>query len=225
MNELSGVNPWVWAGIALVLGVGSGLWVLRRLAAGNYRYPDEREFPVPWRGWIAPVAGLIWAGLAFVLHDRPATLLVLLALSIPLLVLAGIDQDVHRLPDRIQKPLMVVLPVALLLPAFVEGDWTGYLRALVGSAIGFGAYFLLAFFGRGSFGWGDVKLAVILGMACAWISWHALLYGLMAGFFLGALWGVWLIVARGASRKDFIPMGPFLIVGAMGTIIALAPLA
>lgn len=30
------------------------------------------------------------------------------------------------------------------------------------------------------------------------------------------------MVARGASRKDYIPLGPFLIVGALGTVAALA---
>lgn len=212
----------VLAGVLLVLGALVGEVVRRRLQARGYRYPDERDYPQPRQWWLAPVGALLWAGLGLSLAGRWVELAFYLGLSVPLLVLAGIDHDVHRLPDRIQKPLMLLTPVFLLGPALATGDWWSFGRALIGALLGYALYFVLAWFGQGGLGWGDVKLALILGAACGWLSWTALWVGLVAGFFIAALWGMFLILTRRATRKDYIPLGPFLIVGALGTIAALA---
>lgn len=219
---MSELIPWVVPALLTLAGAVVGEVVRRRLALRGYRYPDERSFVEPAQWWLVPLAALVWAGLALGLLHRPATLAVFLVLTVPLLALAGIDQDVHRLPDRIQKPLALVVPVLLLLPAAVEGEWGAWVRAVVGGLIALVVYFILAVVGRGGLGLGDVKLALILGMLCGWFSWTTLAIGLVAGFFIAAVWGIWLMVARGASRKDYIPLGPFLIVGALGTVAALA---
>lgn len=219
---MQATSPWLLALVAALVGAGVGELVRRRLTRRDYRYPDEAGFREPVQWWLPPVGAVSWAGLTLGLQARPVTLLVLLALTLPLLVLAGVDQDVHRLPDRIQKPLAVALPVLLLLPAAAEGDWSAWVRAVLGGALAFVVYLLLAVVGRGGLGLGDVKLAFILGVACGWFSWTTLGIGLVAGFFLASFWGVWLMIARGASRKTFIPLGPFLIVGALGTMAVLA---
>ncbi|MFX0537469.1 prepilin peptidase [Ornithinimicrobium sp. Y1847] len=216
------VLTWGVPAALALLGAVVGELVRRRLSTRSYRYPDERTFAEPRQWWLIPLAALVWGGLAWGLLHRPATLVVFLLLTVPLLALAGIDQDVHRLPDRIQKPLMLLVPLLLLVPAAIEGEWGAWVRALVGGLIALVVYYLLAVVGQGGLGLGDVKLAPILGMACAWFSWIVLGIGLVAGFFLGAIWGIWLMIARGASRKDYIPLGPFLIVGALGTVAVLA---
>jgi leader peptidase (prepilin peptidase) / N-methyltransferase len=213
--------PWLLPLVAALAGAALGELVRRRLTRRDYRYADEVDVREPRQWWLPPVGAAAWAGLVLGLQARPATLLVMLALTLPLLVLAGVDHDVHRLPDRIQKPLAVVLPLVLLLPAAVEGDWGAWVRALAGGAVAFVVYLVLAIVGRGALGLGDVKLAFILGVACAWFSWTTLASGLVAGFFLASFWGAWLMLARGASRKTYIPLGPFLIVGALGTMAVL----
>lgn len=218
---LSAAELGVAAGL-LLLGGCVGEVVRRRLRRRAYRYPDERSYHQPRQAWLPLVAAVLWAGLGLGWYGRWVELAFYLVLSVPLLVLAGIDQDVHRLPDRIQKPLMLITPVLLLGPALATGDWWSFARALTGAALGYAVYFVLAWLGQGGLGWGDVKLAVILGTACGWISWTALWVGLVMGFFIAALWGIVLIVTRRATRKDYIPLGPFLIVGALGTIAALA---
>lgn len=201
--------------VALVLGEA----LRRRLAARRYRYPHERELPEPRHGWMAFALALCWAGLVWAHLSRPVLLVVLLAATVPLLVLAAIDQDVHRLPDRLQKPFYPLLALGLLVPAFVEQDWSAYGRAVIGAVVGLVVYFLLALAGQGGLGLGDVKLAGILGMLCAWFGWRELAFGLVAGFFVGALWGLQLVLRGKATRKDFIPLGPSLIVGALGVLV------
>lgn len=209
--------------LGLTTGAAAGLvmavLVLRRTRSLAYRYADEREFVTPPRWWVVPVSVVLVAGLGWRFADRPVTLVVLGLLWAPLLLLAVIDQDVHRLPDRITKPLYPILAIALAVPALVEWDGGAYLRALTGAAVGFGVYFLLAIIGQGSLGWGDVKLAGVLGMALGWVSWVALVIGLLAGLFLGAAFGLVMVVLRRLTRKDFIPLGPFLIVGAVATLV------
>lgn len=213
----------VGTAVTLVAGGLAGLLIAvlvrRRAGTRSYRYPEERSYPVPPQWWVYPVSVLLGAGLAWRHADRPATLAVLLVLWAPLLLLAVIDQDTHRLPDRLTKPLYPLLALALLVTAAVEGDWPGYVRALVGGLLAFLLYLLLAVVGRGALGWGDVKLAGILGMALGWVSWTAVLYGALAGLFLATGFALVLVLARRLTRKDFIPLGPFLIIGAVGTLV------
>ncbi|OKJ43977.1 peptidase, partial [Streptomyces sp. CB01580] len=64
-------------------------------------------------------------------------------------------------------------------------------------------------------GFGDVKLALSLGVALGWYGWTVLFVGGFAGFLLGALYGFGLMVLKRAGRKTGIPFGPFMITGAL----------
>jgi leader peptidase (prepilin peptidase)/N-methyltransferase len=74
-------------------------------------------------------------------------------------------------------------------------------------------------------GWGDVKLAGVLGMVLAWLSWAALLVGAFAGFLFGAIVGVAVIALGRGGRKTALPFGPFMILGALFAIFAAATIA
>ena len=67
-------------------------------------------------------------------------------------------------------------------------------------------------------GFGDVKLAFLLGLALGWLSVAEAVLGFMLGFALGAVIGVVLIAAGVRTRKEPVPFGPFL---AAGTLIAM----
>jgi len=69
-----------------------------------------------------------------------------------------------------------------------------------------------------SMGFGDVKLAFVLGLVLGWLGWSELVLGLFCGFLAGAVVGLALIVLRHRGRKDHLPFGPFL---AFGTLIVL----
>ena len=64
-------------------------------------------------------------------------------------------------------------------------------------------------------GFGDVKLALPLGVALGWYGWAVLCAGGFAGFLFGALYGLGLMILRRAGRKTGIPFGPFMIAGAL----------
>jgi leader peptidase (prepilin peptidase)/N-methyltransferase len=69
-------------------------------------------------------------------------------------------------------------------------------------------------------GFGDVKLAGVLGAYLGWLGWSQLAVGAFMGFLLGGLGGIVLMLAGRAGRKSMIPYGPYMIVGAWGAILA-----
>ena len=133
--------------------------------------------------------------------------------------LAMIDIDVHRLPNAIVLPSYGVAGVLLLVPAVVTGAWDDYLRAALGGLVLFGFYFLLAFVYPAGMGFGDVKLAGVLGAYLGWLGWGVLLIGGFLGFLLGGVVGGGLMLVRRAGRKSKIPFGPFMLTGAFIAIL------
>jgi len=71
---------------------------------------------------------------------------------------------------------------------------------------------------------GDVKLAFLLGVFAAYRSWGSLVVAVFGGFVLGGLAAIVLLVARRAGRRDLIPFGPALVVGAWVAIAAGEPI-
>lgn len=146
--------------------------------------------------------GITWEGAAFAY---------LAALCIALTL---IDLAVHRLPDVLVLPAYPVLLVLLAASSTQADDWWPLLRAAIGGAALFAFYFITAVVYPGGMGFGDVKLAGVLGMALAWIGWGALVVGAFAAFLLGGLAGIVLLAARRAGRRSAIPFGPWMVGGA-----------
>ena len=82
------------------------------------------------------------------------------------------------------------------------------------------AYGVPAFvLGGAGIGMGDAKLAPSLGLALGWLSWGHVLRGTLYAFLLGGLVAIVLVATRRVGRKDPIPFGPFLLVGAWSAIL------
>lgn len=133
--------------------------------------------------------------------------------------LALIDLDVKRLPNVIVLPSYVVALVLLCVAALVGDGFGDLLRAGLGMAALFGFYFLLAFIYPAGMGFGDVKLAGVLGLYLGWLGWAEVISGGFLGFLLGGVVGGGLMVARRAGRKSQIPFGPFMLAGALVAIL------
>jgi len=135
------------------------------------------------------------------------------------LALAAIDLDTKRLPNALTLPSYVALGLLLLLPAVAEPDWGAYLTAWLGALALFAFYFLLAVVYPSGMGFGDVKLAGVLGLVLGWLGWSVVLVGGFLGFLLGAVVGGALMLVRKAGRKSKIPFGPFMLAGALLAIL------
>lgn len=87
----------------------------------------------------------------------------------------------------------------------VIGHFLPYLLAGLGAAAFFVA--IVAITRGNGMGWGDVKLAFLLGL---FLGWPLILWSMFLAFFAGASVGVFLIVLGRKTMKSQIPFGPFL---------------
>lgn len=170
-----------------------------------------------------PLVELLTAGvfgaLAWALSGQPWAVPAYLWVGGVGVALAAIDIETHRLPDVLTLPSYAVVAALLVLPAIAYDAWPSYLRALLGAVALFAFYFLLAFIKPGAMGFGDVKLAGVLGLVLGWLGWGVLAVGAFAGFLLGGVLGLALMVLGRAGRKSKIPFGPFMLAGAFVAVI------
>src|ERR1700754_2278331 len=140
------------------------------------------------------------------------------------IALAAIDLDVLRLPDRIVLPSYLVALVLLTPAVIAEHSWAAATRGAIGAVLLFAFFFVLAVLPRGM-GLGDVKLAGLLGLYLGWLGWSSMVIGAFAGFLIGGVIGVLLLVMRRAGRKSRIPFGPAMLAGAFLAVFAAPAIA
>ncbi len=148
------------------------------------------------------VMGLSWVLPAYLLFGATTMVLVLT------------DLDHKRIPNRILYPATATAVVLLTAGAAADGTLPDVPRALAGGGIYFGLLLLVALLARGGFGMGDVKLAFLLGTFLAFRSWETLWAGVFLAFLIGGGVSLLLLITRRKGRKDAIPFGPPLILGA-----------
>lgn len=185
-------------------------WLVLRGRCFDCRAPISVRYPLVEAGTAA-----LFVCVALKFSDEPRLWPAYLYVAAIGVALALIDLDVHRLPDAIVVPSYGVLAALLL----IGWDPHALLRALGGAAALFAFYYLIAVIAKGAMGFGDVKLAGVLGGAMAYISWGTLLTGAFLAFIAGSLVGVILMAIGKAGRKTAIPFGPFMIIGALAAIL------
>ncbi|WP_394249825.1 prepilin peptidase [Arthrobacter pityocampae] len=158
------------------------------------------------------------AALADYLGREPAAF-VLLAAALAGFAVVGvrlsvIDWRTHRLPDRIVLPSY---PAAILLlgaAAGIAGDWHRIAGMLGGGAVLLLAFAALHLLHPQGLGFGDVKLAGLLGLYLGFAGRAELWWGPFLALVLGGLWSVLLLATRRATLRTSVAFGPFLIAGA-----------
>ena len=143
---------------------------------------------------------------------------IFLALCVLGVVLAVVDVACKRLPHALVWPATWISLAAFTIVAAITSQWSALLRAVLAAAILGGVYLCLFLVARGGFGFGDVKLAVLLGLFLGWLSWGAVLLGGLLPSLLNAPVLVGLLVARRISRRGSLPFGPAMLTGALVAI-------
>jgi leader peptidase (prepilin peptidase)/N-methyltransferase len=196
-----------------------GPWLLRRipepvLDEGETK-PLYAELAGPqaayWCGATAAVSGGL---LGWALGNSPA-LVAWLILAVVGAVLGYIDTRTRYLPSAIIWPSYLVVGLALVVGTAVSGEWGSLRRAAIAGVIGFGAFYVLWYVFPRGVGFGDVRLSGLLSIALGWLGWGELVTGMYGGFFLGAVIGIVLTLAKVFKRKQLFPFGPFMLVGAL----------
>ncbi|MEU5780190.1 prepilin peptidase [Micromonospora lupini] len=180
--------------------------------------PLARRFTTPARvrrgSWLSPpVAAVVFVGLAVARGDDPA-LPVLLAVAAVGLVLAVVDLACLRLPDPLVLVAGLLALAGLSAAVLLAGTPGRLLGALGGAAVAGAAHVLLALLPGSRLGFGDVKLAAVLGLPLGWLGRDALLTGLLLPHLLHGALVLGLLAARKIRRETLLPVGPALLAGA-----------
>lgn len=206
-----------WTSLAwLLVGAAAG-WFLRwgsvRLARLEGLEPGNRR----WQVVGPPLLTALLFGV-FAVHFGPSLTLLLRSLFILVLVQVIFFDFEHRLIlDRVMFPAMAV---ALIASLFKEPWWGG-----IAAGLGAGLLFLgLALAGSAIFkaealGFGDVKLAVFMGLLLGPLpTAQALFYGV----FMAGVVSIGMIVWH-RSPKGTLAYGPYLAAGAIIVLYLLSP--
>lgn len=153
-----------------------------------------------------------------------AALPAFLVLVAALVAITPIDLELRIVPNRIVYPTLFVSAPLLLLAAAIDGDWASAREAAVGGVAAFALFFVLWYVSPRGMGYGDVRLSGVIGMFLGWLGLWEVALGLFLAFLSASVIGVALMAAGRKGRKDAIPFGPFLALGAVLAVLVGDPL-
>lgn len=130
-----------------------------------------------------------------------------------------VDLEKNVILNKVVYPAMVIaviLGVLGIQPELPQWPVEGIANIAMGGGVGFLFFFVVAMASRGGMGWGDVKLAGLIGLATGF---PMVLVAIVLGAVLGGIVGVVLMAVKKKGMKSLIPFGPFLSVATMVTLI------
>ncbi|WP_424216193.1 prepilin peptidase (plasmid) [Streptomyces sp. BI20] len=193
-------------------------WILLDRRCRACRAPIPARYPL-----LEALTGVLFAAEA-VRFGWSETLPAALVFTAGLLALAACDAERFLLPRRLVHPTLALTAACLLVAAATTGQWQR-LGVTAACAVGGFAVFLALHLARPAWlGFGDVRLAALLGTGLGWLGPWYLVLALVAGSALGLLVGIVLIAAGRATRHTRLPFGLFLAAGAIVALLAGAPL-
>jgi leader peptidase (prepilin peptidase) / N-methyltransferase len=140
-------------------------------------------------------------------------------LALTLVIVSLTDLETRRIPAAIVYVSAAIGAPLLILASAGTHDWRRLAEAAIGAAIAFAVYFLIFFAVPKGMGYGDVRLAGLVGGFLGWLGYRVLALGILGGFIIGGLVGLGLVVFAHAGRKTKIPFGPFIAAGTMLAVL------
>lgn len=162
-----------------------------------------------------------WAAVAVRL-GWTVSLVPTLALVTGLVPLALVDRATFTLPRRLVylTGAAVAAGVALAAALSPRGGHRAVM-AVACAAVLLVAFTLLYVLNPAGLGFGDVRLAPVVGLGLGWLGTSAAVVGALLAFVTAAIVGVALLVSGRGTRKTPLPLGVFLAVGAvLGVLVS-----
>jgi leader peptidase (prepilin peptidase) / N-methyltransferase len=167
---------------------------------------------------MAVVSSALLAGFAVRLGADVA-LVAFAVFGLSLVAISFIDLERFLIPNRIVYPTLAIVAPLLVVASAVDDRWGSSWRAAVAGVVSFAAFFVVHIAVPRGMGYGDVRLAGLIGMATGWLGFGHAFVAFLGAFVLGSVLGLAVMVATGGGRKTRIPFGPFLAAGAALSVI------
>jgi len=198
-----------------LIPVFSYLWLRRRC-----RYCQA---PISWRPfWVEVGSGCLFAFIYW--HYGLSLEFAVTAFYGSLFLVIGVIDLEHQLIlNKIVYPAIVValiidvfLPPPGIFDFSLPWPWLGIVNGVIGGAAGFVFLLIPALIYKQGMGWGDVKMAGLIGLVTGS---RLVLVALLMAVILGGLVGVTLLLLKIKKRKEAIPFGPFLSLATIATLL------
>ncbi len=166
---------------------------------------------LPLRWLLLPIGCSAMAAVCYLRFDDAGQAAVGAVFSTLLLTLVFTDIERRLLPDRIVLPAMVMAAgLAWVLPGMSVLDI--FYGGLLGLSIAIALILASLPFGAGAFGMGDAKVIVLLGILLGPLS---VIVAVFVSTLSAGLFAVVLLITRRRRVGDYLPHGPFLVMGAL----------
>lgn len=179
-------------------------------------------WPLPW--WLtgSAVVALLVVG-TFLSYQGSWLVGLLVPFAGVSVVIAAIDIRWRVIPNRLVLPAAVGAIALAFLTGLADADPARALGAVLGSAALFVVYLVPALIVPSAMGFGDVKLALLVGAVLGALGVQAWVAGALAGFVVGAVIGLVGLATRRVTLRSRLPFAPAMLAGAW-LVILLAPL-
>ncbi len=133
-----------------------------------------------------------------------------------MLVVVSVTDLTHRLvPRRLIYWAMALIVPLLVASAATDHVWHSVTGSVIAGAVAFALFFTIWWFIPRGMGFGDVRLAGAIGLTVGYLSLLHAYVSFLAGFVIGMLFGLVMMVVSSAGRKTRIPFAPSLAAGAV----------
>ncbi len=198
-----------------LIPVFSYLWLRRRC-----RYCHA---PIPSRPFWVEVGSAFLFAVTYWHYGLSVDFAVVAFYGCLFIVLGVIDLEHELILNKIVYPAAVVALVISIFrppPGIIDISlpWPllGMVNGVIGGAIGFVFLLIPLLIYPKGMGWGDVKMAGLIGLVTGS---RLVLVALLMGVILGGLVAGILLLLKIRKRKEAIPFGPFLSLATMATLV------
>lgn len=194
----------------------------------------RRRLPCPSCGELRPHSGrpvalavtaaVVLAAFTARLGARP-DLPAYIVLGLALVALSAVDLERMIIPNRVLYPALTGVAALLVVASAADSRWVNLGWAAACGAAAFAAFLAVHVAVPRGMGFGDVRLAGLVGLAAGWLAPGQAFVAFLAAFVLGSVGGLVVMAVSGQGRRTRIPFGPFLAAGAAVAVVVGGPLA
>jgi len=191
---------------------------------GRCRYCHAR---IPLRSLWVEIASAFLVAFSYWHYGLGAAFAVTAFYSCLFLVILFIDWEHQLILNKITYPAALlalvisffhpppgIIDISLPWPMVAAG-LSGFTSSLLGGAVGFFFFLIPILINPQGMGWGDVKLAGLIGLVAGF---PGVFIALLIGIVIGGVYAIALLLLRKKGRKDVIPYGTFLAIGPIVTL-------